>query len=178
MMTSRAAKTVTILILFAIGAAVLWTIISANTGQGGEGLPAGTMAPGFSLVDVNGKHVSLADFRGRPVLLTFWGSWCDPCRVQMQNLETVYPSAQAAGIAVLAVDIRETDVSVNGFKTMFGIMVPILLDRTGNVSRLYRVDKIPVSYFIDRAGKIRDVYAGPLSGEQILQKTASLTSAS
>ncbi len=118
-------------------------------------------APDFTLRDVQGNSVSLRDLRGRVVFLSFWATWCPPCRIEMPSMERLYQRLRDRGLVMLAVDRRETRKQVATFMKDFQLSFPALLDIDGTVSSLYRVSALPTTYLIDRRGKIIGKKVGP-----------------
>lgn len=130
------------------------------------------LAPDFSLQTLSGDTVQLADYRGKIVLLNFWTSWCPPCKAEMPEIQSLYEAYQAQGLIVLGINITVLDdrVEVERFVKELGLSFPILLDESGDISNpLYRVIRIPTSYFIDQEGKIYSVQFGAMSRERIEQ---------
>lgn len=121
-------------------------------------LPSGTPAPDFSLGDINGKTVSLSDFRGRKVVLHFWASWCPDCRAEVPGLKAVQAAADPSKVAFVSVSF---DRSFSEFETyvkenyLGGVQ---LFEPSGKkdsaVGKAYGVKWIPSTYIIDTDGKI------------------------
>lgn len=130
-------------------------------------LKVGEAAPDFSLQDLNGETVTLSQFRGRPVLINFWATWCVPCRTEMPEIEAAYQAYREQGFAVLAVDVQEPPEDVRAFVEEFRLSFVPLVDTTGAVFDLYKVLALPTSYWIDRQGRVSAVHLGPMTGEQI-----------
>ncbi len=139
----------------------------------GSGPRIGAPAPEFTLQDINGKVVRLSDFRGKPVLVNFWATWCPPCRKEFPELVQRYDAAQGTFV-VLGVDIRENVDDVRSFVKEYQAKYPILMDENGDVVRAYRLTGVPSSYFVDANGVLRDEYFGPLTGNKIDTKIAAL----
>ncbi|MCL6595695.1 MAG: TlpA family protein disulfide reductase [Firmicutes bacterium] len=140
-----------------------------GSGAQGVGVQVGARAPGFSLSALPGGRVSLQTFRGHPVLLDFFTSWCQACRDEAPSLEALYRQARGQ-VAVVGIDmtISEPDIgAVDLFAQTYGITFPILLDRTGQVSDTYQVQTIPTVMFLDRDGVIRGTASGDLSYSQL-----------
>ncbi|MDO8568449.1 MAG: TlpA disulfide reductase family protein [Dehalococcoidales bacterium] len=132
-----------------------------------EGYSAGNLAPGFGLQNLAGETVSLNDFRGRPVLINFWASWCPPCRAEMPLIQQLYENKDVAGkgLAILAIDIGEKPDVVEQFIKGNGLTFPVLLDSQQIVAEKYNVGGIPTTFFIDKDGIIKDVRVGAFSSE-------------
>ena len=134
-----------------------------DAGAGGF-VPLGSprRAPDFSLEDLNGKTRSLADFRGRTVLLHFWASWCEPCREEFPALEGLWRSMGGGGNGLVILAVAEDSAErVAPFVEEHGVEFPVLIDQYGGVMRDYGVRVIPVSVVIDGDGMIKAVLVGP-----------------
>jgi len=132
-----------------------------------ELLDVGDAAYNFYLNDLDGNIVDLESFRGQPVILNFWATWCAPCRVEMPALQAAYEAHQDDGLVILAVNDEETYQEVADFFAELGLTFTPLLDSEGEISRLYNVFNFPSSYFIDGTGRITAVHRGLLTDEQI-----------
>ena len=112
-------------------------------------------APGFVLKALDGRPVSLMDFRGRALVLSFWATWCGPCVGEMRDLETAYRKHRGnPRVAFAAVSIDADKGKVPGFVRTHGITFPILLT-DGDVEASYPDDGVPRLYVIDAVGRIR-----------------------
>jgi len=120
----------------------------------------GKMAPSFEIPDIEGQPVSLSDFRGKPVLLNFWATWCGACRLEMPYIQEVYDEWSERGLVILAVNIGESPSQVEEFMQVHNFAFPLLLDMAGDVAMQYNVRGIPTTYFIDDTGIIQDVKIG------------------
>ena len=87
--------------------------------------------PDFTLETVDGKTVSLSDYRGRPVVINFWATWCAPCREEMPLLQETYDAHRDDGLVVIGVNVRETPEKVKRFLAEVGVEFPVLLDSEG-----------------------------------------------
>lgn len=141
--------------------------IAALPASSTELLEVGDTAYNFYLNDLDGNIVDLESFRGQPVILNFWATWCAPCRVEMPALQAAYEAHQDDGLVILAVNDEETYQEVADFFAELGLTFTPLLDAEGEISRLYNVFNFPSSYFIDGTGRITAVHRGLLTDEQI-----------
>lgn len=114
----------------------------------------GEAAPAFTLPDLDGKQVSLQDFRGKVVLLNFWATWCIPCREEMPAMEEIHQTFQPRGLVILAVNLRESAEPVKAFVVQHRLSFPVLLDHSGSVFRAYAAFGLPTIYVISREGQL------------------------
>ena len=121
-------------------------------------------APNFSLKDADGRIVQLSDFRGKVVLLNFWATWCDPCRIEIPWFVEFERQHKGQGFAVVGVSMDEDGwQAVKPFVREAGINYRILLGND-TVSDLYGgIDSLPTSFVIDREGRIAAVHIGLVS---------------
>ncbi len=130
----------------------------------------GDPAPDFTLKNLQGEEVRLSDYRGRPVLINFWATWCPPCRFEMPAIQKMYDTYKDEGFEVLAVDVEESITTVKRYIAQGGYTFPVLLDYKGEVANgPYRIRAFPTSYFVGRDGKIAVAHRGMMT-EQILQQ--------
>ena len=134
----------------------------------------GKEAPNFSLEQLNGPPIALSDLRGKGVVLNFWGSWCEPCKKEMPDLQQQYEAYKDKGLVVIGINIGESPVAVEPFVKQFGLTFPILLDRQSQITTLYRIGPIPSTYFIDADGKVKEIFIGPLNENSISEKVANI----
>jgi len=129
----------------------------SQTGDTGDGMPKlqGTLAPGFTLVDLAGKKVSLADFKGRPVLVNFWATWCGPCKLEMPWLEEFNKKYAAQGFVTLGIVTDEVAKSVvSGVVQKNGVTYSTLLGDDKVTEAYGGVGYVPESFYVDRTGKV------------------------
>ena len=118
-------------------------------------------APTFELPDINGKKVSLTDFKGKVVLINFWATWCGPCKAEMPSLNSLYSTFKNDGFVVLAVSIDTSEKPVKSFVSEKGIAFPVLMDPEKEVYfDDYAVFAMPTSFLIDRKGMIAEKFIG------------------
>jgi thiol-disulfide isomerase/thioredoxin len=137
----------------------------------------GQPAPSFSLSALDGAPVSLADYRGRVVLVNFWATWCPSCLSEMPDYEQVYQElgGPAGDFAVLAVNFQEGPDSVARYAAGLGLTFPVLLDRQGDVTtRLYQATGMPASILVARDGVIHYRHLGPMSADTLRGKLREL----
>ena len=119
-------------------------------------LAVGFPAPDFSAVDADGNDLSLSSLQGKIVVLDFWASWCGPCRDELPHVEQVAKDYADRGVVVIGIDRDRNEGAFTGAVSYFGLTYRQVFDGAdGEVSSLYRVSGIPMSYLIDREGIIR-----------------------
>lgn len=132
---------------------------------------AGFPAPDFELNSLDGPKVSLSSFRGQPVVLNFWATWCSPCRHEIPFLQDIAmdPDWLDRGLEMVAVDIQESEGDVRQFMEANGMTYRVLLDRSGAVASLYNIRGIPTTFFIDKDGIIQNVKVGTFQTKQEIE---------
>lgn len=129
----------------------------------------GKKAPAFALTSLDGKKVSLADYKGRPVLVNFWATWCGPCKVEMPWFEEFRKQYSAQGFEILGLtdDADAGKDVITKVAQKSGVTYPILL-ADGKVQTAYGgLDVLPMSFYIDRNGVIVEQTAGLGPKDQI-----------
>lgn len=143
-----------------------------------DGLPApqlGAPAPDFTLMDLDGQPWTLSQFRGKPVLLNFWATWCPPCRKEMPDLQR-FAARYGDRVQLLGVNWDyQADDEVRAFLDEYNIAYPTLMDRAGEVIVRYRLTGLPVTFWIDEAGFIRGLWLGAMQERDILTGFQKIT---
>ncbi|TLS50018.1 TlpA family protein disulfide reductase [Paenibacillus antri] len=142
-----------------------------------EQLPKiGFQAPGFQLSDLNGESYFFDNIRGnKPVVVNFWASWCNPCRIEAPELVKLYKE-YGEEIEILAVNLTEGDSAEAAaeFAEEYGFTFPVLLDKEGTVSDLFQTRAVPTTYFINKDGTIQDIVIGLASPSDLQSKFRQL----
>lgn len=133
-------------------------------------------APDFSLpVIANGGAVgtregatlSLSDLRGRPVVLNFWASWCEPCRSEAPIMEAAWRDARDRGAVVLGIDVQDLTENAQRFIADHRQTYPHVRDKTDETYNDYGLTGLPETFFIDRAGRVRIHWVGEIDAQQV-----------
>lgn len=144
-------------------------------GVDGKPLPppsVGQRAPTFALPAAGGGTIDLASYRGKPIVVNFWATWCTPCREELPELERAYRTHRDAGLVVLAVSL-DTESGARdvpeflkaGDDTTGSYTFAVALDTKQELRNRYRLIGVPSTYFIDRSGVIRAVQPGAMNRE-------------
>jgi thiol-disulfide isomerase/thioredoxin len=136
--------------------------------------PAGGSAPNFTLEDIAGNAVNLADLKGKVVMLDFWATWCPPCRASIPGLERLHRTYGPKGLVVLAISLDQGDWdSVKSFLAEYGITYTVLKG-TEEVSDRYMVRSIPMIVMVDREGSVRKRLIGYGVEEEVEKEIKAL----
>ncbi|GLC29131.1 TlpA disulfide reductase family protein [Clostridium omnivorum] len=128
----------------------------------------------FKLKDLNGKNVSLSDFKGKKVLLNFWATWCPPCRAEMPDIEKLYQENKDSDLVILGINLGEDTQTVKSFIDKNKYNFNILLDSDQAVAIKYNIVSIPTSFFIDKEGNIVYKKVGAMSIEEMRDNVSLL----
>lgn len=161
-MTGRL-KTTAQVIAFACVAGLLallvWSVVHQQHAPG-----VGSVAPPFTLRRLEGPgKISLASFRGKPVVLNFWASWCEPCKSEAAALERDWQSDRGRGVVFLGVDYHDLDSEARRFVHFHSLTFPMLEDGSGNVTSDYGISQVPETYVLDRQGRVVAHLRGPIT---------------
>src|ERR1700679_2444809 len=115
----------------------------------------GRSAPDFALPAVVGDNVRLSEYRGQPVILTFWSSRCSTCIKQLAALDRLYGTYRSSGLVVLGVGVDDNPSNARDYAHARKTSFPLLLDIEKSVSRDFRIDRLPTTVLIDRGGVVR-----------------------
>ena len=132
----------------------------------------GSEAPDFTVYDLEGNAHKLSDFRGKPVLLNFWASWCGPCQMEMPDFQKFYES-HGDKVNFVIVNLtdgqQETVESASAFIEEKGYTFPVYYDTDIDAATKYGVSAVPVSYFIDAEGYFVAWAQGALTADMLQQ---------
>ena len=174
-------------VLLAVAIVVAAWVISEQSGfdaigQGGVNqqlLPkVGQVAPDFVTEDLFGNPVSLSQFRGQPVWLTFWGSWCPPCRAEFPEVQRAYEQLEPEGLRLLGVSIRESALEAAAYAGQNGATWLVLSDPDESDTRAgYPLYNVPTHLFIDADGIVRSIVISDMNEQLALEQGRALIAA-
>lgn len=134
---------------------VCWSLAtSALAEQTLTSIPGKVLAPDFTLQDTDGKTHRLSDYRGRPVIINFWTTWCPPCREELPSMNRAWHLIKEEGIAMLAINMGEDEDTIFLFSADYPSDFPILMDQSGEVIEQWPVKGLPTTYVIAPDGTI------------------------
>lgn len=126
-----------------------------------RGYPEGARPPDFTARTLDDRELSLAELRGRVVILTFWASWCLECRPELPVLERLHRELSPRGLAVVGVNAREASSAARQYARDLGLSFPLVLDPDGTVNALYGVVGLPSTFLLGRDGRAVALAVGP-----------------
>ncbi|WP_138495548.1 TlpA family protein disulfide reductase [Paenibacillus pinistramenti] len=137
----------------------------------GTGLEIGKTAPAFELKGLDGQTYRVEGRRDKVLLLNFWASWCEPCRLEAPDLEHLAEKYETEldlyGVNVTAYD---EEAQVKSFVEQYGVHYPILMDRKEKVYAKYEGQAFPTQVLIGRDGLVRDIIIGLLPPEELEER--------
>lgn len=160
-------------ILFLLLTALAYTLYS-NFFADKERVKVGSEAPDFVVTDLSGDRRQLSDYRGKGVLLNFWGTWCEPCKKEMPYMDNQYRHYKDLGVEILAVNIAESDLAVNSFAKQHGLSFPIGIDKDRQILDQYGVKPLPTTFLINQDGKVTRIVKGELTERNIRDMMESI----
>jgi len=135
----------------------------------------GKKAQDFTATTVDGRSVSLSDYRGKTVWLTFGASWCAACQAEVTDIESTYQAFKDKDVVVLSVSISEDEATVRDYGGRVGLTFPTVADPQTRIASAYRVLGIPAHYFIDRSGVLREMRTGSLSPDKMRDSVKAIS---
>ncbi len=119
----------------------------------------GTDVSNIKIEDENGKSIYLSEFKGKPLIINFWASWCIPCRLEIPLLNAIYPDLLAKDKQLIGVNQSESQRTIDQFRTRTATDFPIYRDG-GELSRKLEIQIIPAIVVIDKTGKVQSITFG------------------
>jgi thiol-disulfide isomerase/thioredoxin len=157
--------------------ALLVCLLLPPVAAGAQEIAKGKPAPEIDLPTLQGGRAKLSSLKGHPVVVTFWGTWCPPCRSEFPELVAAHRKYREAGLEVLAVNQRDQELGTNAveaFVKEFSVDFTVVLDTRGASRRAFRLIGLPTTIFIDTAGIIQQVNMGPTSRDDLARGLATI----
>jgi len=161
-MTRRVKTTAQLLALACV--AGLLALLVWQLGHQRHAPGVGATAPAFTLNRLEGPgKISLAAYRGKPVVLNFWASWCNPCKSEAAVLERDWTRYRGRGVVFLGVDYHDLAPDARNFVRHHALTFPMLEDGSGSVTGRYGISQVPETYVLSRQGRVVAHLAGPIT---------------
>jgi peroxiredoxin len=127
------------------------------------------IAAPFVLKTLDDREFSLERHIGSPVVINFWASWCGPCRLEAGELQNAYMNYRGRGVQFIGVAVDDTREGAEKFIKEFGLTFPSGLDQNGTIARAYKIYGVPMTFVVQRDGRLGYIHVGTITGE-ILNK--------
>ena len=150
-----------------IGLGLFMALGDLSSDSASDGM-VNSVAPDFNLVSLDGQELSLQQLRGKPVLINFWATWCNPCVSELPLLDAT-AQKHLGELVVLGINQGESAAKVNNFVQLRGFSYSFLIDTAQDVGDLYKVSALPTSVFIDAEGVIRATHIGQILANELEQ---------
>ena len=145
---------------------VMGLVLTMGVQAAGFESRAATPAPELKARDLSGAPKTLADYRGKVVLLNFWASWCPPCLHEMPSMERLRVKMAGRPFEIVALASAESAEGVKPFLSKMKLGFPILLDPDGSNTQRWKVFALPTSFLLDAEGRVRYVLTGPTEWDE------------
>jgi cytochrome c biogenesis protein CcmG/thiol:disulfide interchange protein DsbE len=140
-------------------ALLVWSVVHQQHAPG-----VGSTAPAFTLRRLEGPgKISLTAYRGKPVVLNFWASWCQPCKSEAAVLERDWTSDRGRGVVFLGIDYHDLASDARRFVSAHTLTFPMLQDGSGSVTSRYGISQVPETYILNRQGRVVAHLRGPIT---------------
>jgi cytochrome c biogenesis protein CcmG/thiol:disulfide interchange protein DsbE len=151
----KSAIAITVLVAVGFLGLLLWGMLHREPITGLSGVTmVNRPAPDFNLTTFEGDTISLADQRGKPVVINFWASWCPPCRIEAPLIERTWRAYKDRGLIFLGINIQDRKEDALNYMREFDITYPNGPDPTGEIAIDYGVSGLPVTFFVSRKGEV------------------------
>src|SRR5271165_5743814 len=121
---------------------------------------SGNLAPDFTVTDLDGRKLTLSDFKGKVVLLNFWATWCAPCRAEIPHFVEMQTKYRSQGFQVIGISMDDDAKPVREFYQQYKLNYPVAIGNDQLAEKFGGVFGLPVNFIIDREGRIHSRYPG------------------
>ncbi|WP_274651688.1 redoxin domain-containing protein [Paenibacillus humicola] len=162
-------RTIQIVIFLAVvllGGYAIGNAVFSDNGSGG--LPKiGSKPPDFALLGMDGKTHRLSDYKGKPLIINFWGTFCPGCVYETPDLQSKYAAQDGKQFEIVGINLGEDDLTISNFVQNYKVSYDILKDEDRTVEREYGLRSYPTTFFINPDGKIEDIFIGPMQQKDL-----------
>ena len=167
-------KVVLLLVVIAVAVGLYELAHRQSARNGGPAGAVGSAAPAFSLTDIDGKPLTLASYKGKVVLLDFWATWCVPCQAEIPHFVEFQNNYAAKGFQVIGISMDDGPDPVHPFYQQYKMNYPVAMGSTQLAESYGGILGLPVTFLIDRDGRIAAKYRGQTDAGIIQQKLEDL----
>ena len=167
-------KVVLLLVVIAVAVGLYELARHKSAGEGGPPGAVGSTAPAFSLTDIDGKPLSLASYKGKVVLLDFWATWCVPCQAEIPHFVEFQNNYAAQGFQIIGISMDDGPDPVHPFYQQYKMNYPVAMGSTQLAESYGGILGLPVTFLIDRDGRIAAKWRGQTDAGVIQQKLLEL----
>ncbi|MBO7744050.1 redoxin domain-containing protein [Paenibacillus sp. MWE-103] len=154
-----------------LGGYAIGNSLFANSG----GLPGkGQTPPSFALLDLDGQTHRLEDYKGKALVLNFWGTFCPGCVTETPDLEEQYKKHADKPFEIVGVNLSEDKLAIRNFIEQYGVSYTILQDDNRQIERAYGLRSYPTTFFVKPDGTIMDVFIGPMGKQDMDERITKL----
>ena len=111
-------------------------------------------APNFRLIDLDNKIHTLVDFKGKPLIVNFWATWCPPCRAELPSFNRAWAKVKDQDVQMLAINVGESPTTVFNFIKQFPIDFKVLLDPQSDELANWQMQGLPTTFILDSYGRV------------------------
>lgn len=154
----RPVQIVILFLILVLGGYAISTSVSGSNGKPKEG----DQAPSFELLGLDGQVHTSEEYKGKALVINFWGTWCEPCVKEMPALQAQADKWKDEGVQFIGINVGEDQMTVDHFVKQVGVTFPIMLDRDKNSVRDYGISPMPTTFFVSNTGKISTIHIGQL----------------
>lgn len=163
-------KTIVLILVFLAGIFTINLLTGNKEGIKGKAV-VGLDAPPFELQDIDNKKWTLSDLKGKVVLLNFWASWCDSCKLVNSSIQSLVSSDKDGHIIYISILYKDEPSRAREYMKKNGFDFPVLIDDK-KIFLTYGIGGIPETFIIDKKGIIKEKVAGPVNWDSPMIKTA------
>lgn len=157
-------------ILALLVGAIAYALIS-NLSEEKTNVEEGDAAGDFKLNQVNDANdtdsIQLSDLKGKGVMINFWATYCEPCKVEMPYMEELYPEYKDKGVEIVAVSLDATQLVIDNFLDEYDLTFPVVHDTKSQVLDQYSVGPLPSTFFINPDGEVEEIVEGALTLDKL-----------
>ncbi|MCM3784050.1 redoxin domain-containing protein [Neobacillus mesonae] len=157
--SKRTVQVVILIFIVILGAYAIFSSVAKSDGKP----TVGDSVPEFELLGIDEAVHELDKYKGQPMVINFWGTWCEPCVDEMPALQEQWENWKDQGVVFIGVNVGEDKMTVNNFVRQVGVDFPIMYDEKKVATSRFGVGPMPSTFFISKNGKISDIFEGQLN---------------